>query len=145
MGRVTGMSTGRGSSSMFLPSRLVMRTPGIRIERGRHPVVEAETPTPERTLRKHAPRRTAAADPSPALALLLRCGSPKELLKGGPRRISPFFIPSAIINLAAGQVSIRFGAKGPNLATCTACTAASRALAWPRWWSSCMILPSETR
>ena len=42
------------------------------------------------------------------------------LLEGGPRKISPFFIPSAIINLASGQVSIRFGAKGPNLATCTA-------------------------
>ena len=44
----------------------------------------------------------------------------RALLEHGPRRISPFFIPSAIINLAAGQVSIRFGAKGPNSATCTA-------------------------
>jgi 3-oxoacyl-[acyl-carrier-protein] synthase II len=52
----------------------------------------------------------------------------KELLNGGPRRISPFFIPAAIINLAAGQVSIRFGARGPNLATCTACTASAHAV-----------------
>jgi 3-oxoacyl-[acyl-carrier-protein] synthase II len=52
----------------------------------------------------------------------------EALLKGGPRRISPFFIPSAIINLAAGQVSIRFGAKGPNLATCTACSASAHAI-----------------
>jgi 3-oxoacyl-[acyl-carrier-protein] synthase II len=52
----------------------------------------------------------------------------KELLKGGPRRISPFFIPASIINLAAGQVSIRFNARGPNLATCTACTASAHAI-----------------
>jgi 3-oxoacyl-[acyl-carrier-protein] synthase II len=52
----------------------------------------------------------------------------KELLHGGPRRISPFFIPASIINLAAGQVSIRFGARGPNLATCTACTASAHAI-----------------
>ncbi|MEP7116561.1 MAG: beta-ketoacyl-ACP synthase II [Acidobacteriota bacterium] len=51
-----------------------------------------------------------------------------ELLAGGPRKISPFFIPSSIINLASGQVSIRFGAKGPNLATCTACSASAHAV-----------------
>ena len=52
----------------------------------------------------------------------------EALLKGGPRKMSPFFIPSAIINLAAGQVSIRFGAKGPNSATCTACSASAHAI-----------------
>ena len=50
------------------------------------------------------------------------------LIKGGPRKISPFFIPASIINLASGQVSIRFGAKGPNLATCTACSASAHAV-----------------
>jgi 3-oxoacyl-[acyl-carrier-protein] synthase II len=52
----------------------------------------------------------------------------KAYLDGGPRKISPFFIPSAIINLASGQVSIRFAAKGPNLASCTACTASAHAI-----------------
>ena len=52
----------------------------------------------------------------------------EALLAGGSRRVSPFFIPSAIINLASGQVSIRFGAKGPNSATCTACSASAHAI-----------------
>jgi 3-oxoacyl-[acyl-carrier-protein] synthase II len=52
----------------------------------------------------------------------------EALLSGGPRKVSPFFIPSAIINLASGQVSIRFGAKGPNSATCTACSASAHAI-----------------
>jgi len=51
-----------------------------------------------------------------------------KLIEGGPGRISPFFIPAAIINLAAGHVSIRYGAKGPNMATCTACAASAHAL-----------------
>ena len=50
------------------------------------------------------------------------------LLQGGPRRISPFFIPAAIVNLAAGHVSIRYGAKGPNSATCTACSSSAHAV-----------------
>ena len=50
------------------------------------------------------------------------------LLTGGPKKISPFFIPSSIINLASGQISIRFGAKGPNTATCTACSSGSHAI-----------------
>jgi 3-oxoacyl-[acyl-carrier-protein] synthase II len=50
------------------------------------------------------------------------------LLAGGPRRISPFFIPSAIVNLASGWVSIRTGARGPNSATCTACTTSAHAV-----------------
>ncbi|HEX8921620.1 MAG TPA: beta-ketoacyl-ACP synthase II [Pyrinomonadaceae bacterium] len=51
-----------------------------------------------------------------------------KLLNEGPHRVSPFFIPSAIVNLAAGQVSIRHGAKGPNSATATACSAGAHAI-----------------
>jgi 3-oxoacyl-[acyl-carrier-protein] synthase II len=50
------------------------------------------------------------------------------LLNGGPRKISPFFIPASIVNLAAGHVSIRYGAKGPNEATATACTSSAHAI-----------------
>ena len=50
------------------------------------------------------------------------------LLEGGPRRISPFFIPASIVNLASGFVSIRCGAKGPNSATCTACSSSAHAI-----------------
>jgi len=50
------------------------------------------------------------------------------LAAGGPRKISPFFIPAAIINLAAGQVSMRCGAKGPNEATATACTTSAHSI-----------------
>jgi 3-oxoacyl-[acyl-carrier-protein] synthase II len=52
----------------------------------------------------------------------------EALLKGGPRKISPFFIPAAIVNLASGWISIRTGAKGPNSATCTACTTSAHAV-----------------
>ncbi len=51
-----------------------------------------------------------------------------NLMEGGPRKISPFFIPAAIINLAAGHVSMRWGAKGPNEATATACTTSAHSI-----------------
>jgi 3-oxoacyl-[acyl-carrier-protein] synthase II len=50
------------------------------------------------------------------------------LIEGGPRKISPFFIPASIVNLAAGHVSMRFGAKGPNEATATACTTSAHSI-----------------
>src|SRR5205823_2386408 len=52
----------------------------------------------------------------------------KTLLEKGPSRISPFFIPATIVNLASGYVSIRTGAKGPNSATATACTTSAHAV-----------------
>jgi 3-oxoacyl-[acyl-carrier-protein] synthase II len=52
----------------------------------------------------------------------------EKLLNGGPNRVSPFFIVSAIVNLAAGNVSIRYGAKGPISATATACSAGAHAI-----------------
>jgi len=51
-----------------------------------------------------------------------------KFLQGGPGKISPFFIPGAIVNLASGHVSIRYGAKGPNSATATACSASAHAI-----------------
>ncbi|QHS52827.1 beta-ketoacyl-ACP synthase II [Edaphobacter sp. 12200R-103] len=50
------------------------------------------------------------------------------MLAGGPRKISPFFIPGSIVNLAAGHVSIRYNAKGPNEATATACTTSAHSI-----------------
>jgi len=52
----------------------------------------------------------------------------RDLLERGPRRISPFFIPGMILNLAAGNVSIVFGAKGPNVAVATACATGTHAI-----------------
>jgi 3-oxoacyl-[acyl-carrier-protein] synthase II len=52
----------------------------------------------------------------------------RKLMQGGPGKVSPFFIPSAIVNLASGHISIRYGAKGPNSATATACSASAHAI-----------------
>jgi 3-oxoacyl-[acyl-carrier-protein] synthase II len=52
----------------------------------------------------------------------------QTLLEHGPRRISPFFIPAMIVNLASGQVSMRSGAQGPNSATATACTTSAHSI-----------------
>jgi 3-oxoacyl-[acyl-carrier-protein] synthase II len=51
-----------------------------------------------------------------------------KFLAGGPGKISPFFIPATIVNLAAGHISIRYGARGPNSATATACSASAHAI-----------------
>ena len=50
------------------------------------------------------------------------------LMNGGPRKISPFFIPASIVNLAAGHVSIKYNARGPNEATATACTSSAHSI-----------------
>lgn len=55
-------------------------------------------------------------------------GMHKTLLERGPRRVSPFFIPGVIINMCSGLVSIKTGAKGPNMATCTACSTSAHAI-----------------
>ena len=52
----------------------------------------------------------------------------KILLEKGPSRISPFFIPASIVNLASGHVSIKYGAKGPNSATATACATSAHSI-----------------
>jgi len=51
-----------------------------------------------------------------------------NLLHGGPRKMSPFFIPAAIVNMAAGQISIRYGARGPISATATACATSANSI-----------------
>jgi len=51
-----------------------------------------------------------------------------NLLQGGPRKMSPFFIPAAIVNMAAGQISIRYGARGPISATATACATSANSI-----------------
>ena len=54
--------------------------------------------------------------------------SHQSLLKGGPRRISPFFVPSSIINMVSGNLSIMFGLKGPNISLVTACSTATHSI-----------------
>ena len=81
-----------------------------------------------RRSRRRSPTTSACSSPRASAGSARSSASTTSCINGGPRRISPFFIPASIINLAAGQVSIRFGARGPNLATCTACTASAHAI-----------------
>lgn len=60
--------------------------------------------------------------------IIVFCEEHKKLLAGGPRRVSPFFIPMLISNIAAGSIAIRFGAKGPCLSVVTACATGSHAV-----------------
>lgn len=57
------------------------------------------------------------------------CENHLDLVQKGPRRVSPFFIPGSIVNMPSGLVAIRTGAKGPNSATCTACSTGAHAIA----------------
>ena len=111
----------------------VRREEGRQEDRRLHPVRHRRLAVRDGRFR---PRRSGPRTP-PRVGVFIASGiggfatierEHSKLLEGGPGRISPFFIPAAIINLAAGQVSIRFGAKGPNLATCTACAASAHAL-----------------
>jgi 3-oxoacyl-[acyl-carrier-protein] synthase II len=79
------------------------------------------------------------ADVAPEVGVLLGCGLGglstiedfhSKLLQSGPRRVSPFYIPMLIANMASGQISIQTGAKGPNLVTTSACASATHAIGY---------------
>ncbi len=75
---------------------------------------------PERCRRCHA---------APASVAWIRSRQEHDnWLKGGPRKISPFFIPASIINMISGHLSIKYGLKGPNLGVVTACTTSTHAI-----------------
>src|SRR6201999_160498 len=77
---------------------------------------------------EHERRRTGVILGSGIGGLATIAETAIELHEKGPRRVSPFFIPSALINLASGQVSIRYGFKGPNHAVVTACATGAYAI-----------------
>lgn len=75
-----------------------------------------------------------------------------SLVNGGPRKISPFFVPSTIVNMVAGHLTIMFGLRGPSISIATACTSgvhniggprASSPMAMPmRWWQAARKKPA---
>jgi 3-oxoacyl-[acyl-carrier-protein] synthase II len=81
------------------------------------------TPTDEESLERTGVMIGSGVGGLPAIS-----DSAQTLLQHGPRRISPFFIPMSLINLASGHVSIRFGFKGPNHAVVTACSTGAHAI-----------------
>ena len=90
---------------------------------------EAMDPLRPRQIDARERASASASTSAPASAALTSSSAnTPTCMNGGPRKISPFFIPASIVNLAAGHVSIKYGARGPNEATATACTSSAHSI-----------------